>query len=96
MIEKVSYHFRLPQRGDVVVVNRPGVEVSLVKRVLGLQEKLSRYKQGMFSLMGRKSKNLGYCTLADQSMARHKSQMDIYSLLEIIARSHEILEPLVP
>jgi len=46
MTEKVSYHFRLPQRGDVVVVNRPGVEVSLVKRVLGLPGEIVEVQAG--------------------------------------------------
>ena len=36
MIEKVSYRFRLPDRGEIVVVDRPGEEVSLIKRVLAL------------------------------------------------------------
>jgi len=36
MIEKVSYRFHLPQRGDIVVADRSGKEVSLIKRVMGL------------------------------------------------------------
>jgi signal peptidase I len=34
--EKVSYRFHLPHRGDIVVVDRPGNEVSLIKRVVAL------------------------------------------------------------
>jgi signal peptidase I len=36
MIEKVSYRLHLPERGDIVVADRPGDEVSLIKRVVGL------------------------------------------------------------
>jgi signal peptidase I len=36
MIERVSYRFHPPNRGDIVVADRPGEEVSLVKRVMGL------------------------------------------------------------
>ncbi len=36
MVERVSYRFHLPDRGDIVVADRPGDEVSLVKRVMGL------------------------------------------------------------
>ena len=36
MTEKVTYHFREPQRGDVVVINRPAGETALIKRVIGL------------------------------------------------------------
>jgi signal peptidase I len=34
--EKVSYRFHLPHRGDVVIADRPGNEVSLIKRVVAL------------------------------------------------------------
>jgi len=34
--EKVSYRFHLPHRGDVVIAERPGNEVSLIKRVVAL------------------------------------------------------------
>ena len=54
MTEKVSYHFRLPQRGDVVVVNRPGVEVSLVKRVLGLPGEIVEVQAGHVLINGQK------------------------------------------
>jgi len=36
IVEKISYHFHQPRRGDVVVVERPGGEVSLIKRVVAL------------------------------------------------------------
>lgn len=36
MTEKVSYLFHPPRRGDVVVADRPGNEVSLIKRVVAL------------------------------------------------------------
>ncbi len=36
MTEKISYLVHLPRRGDVVVADRPGNEVSLIKRVVAL------------------------------------------------------------
>jgi signal peptidase I len=36
MTEKVSYLLHPPRRGDVVIVERPGNEVSLIKRVVAL------------------------------------------------------------
>jgi signal peptidase I len=36
MTEKVSYFLHPPRRGDVVVADRPGNEVSLIKRVVAL------------------------------------------------------------
>ncbi len=36
LVEKVSYWFNEPQRGDIVVCYYPGSEISRVKRVIGL------------------------------------------------------------
>jgi len=36
MTEKISYLVHPPQRGDVVIADRPGNEVSLIKRVVAL------------------------------------------------------------
>ncbi len=36
LIEKISLIFRAPQRGDIVVANRPGEPISLIKRVVAL------------------------------------------------------------
>lgn len=36
IIEKLSYHFYLPQRGDVVVLDVADSEIPLIKRVVGL------------------------------------------------------------
>ncbi len=36
IIEKVSYHFDLPERGDIVVLESPESDVPLIKRVVGL------------------------------------------------------------
>lgn len=37
IIEKVSYRFATPERGDVVVLNIPDVEVPLIKRVIAVE-----------------------------------------------------------
>ncbi len=36
LTEKISYHFHPPRRGDVVVVDRPGNQKTLVKRVIAV------------------------------------------------------------
>lgn len=54
MTEKISYRFHLPQRGDVIVVDRPGVEVSLVKRVLGLPGETIEVRAGHVTINGLK------------------------------------------
>ena len=36
VLEKVSYRLHPPRRGDVVIANRPGDEVALIKRVIAL------------------------------------------------------------
>jgi len=36
LTEKISYHLHAPRRGDVVVVDRPGDEKTLVKRVIAV------------------------------------------------------------
>ncbi len=53
MIEKVSYRFHLPQRGDVVVVDRFGEEVSLVKRVMGLPGEMVEVQDGHVRINGQ-------------------------------------------
>ncbi|MEM7030718.1 MAG: signal peptidase I [Chloroflexota bacterium] len=36
MIEKVSYRFQTPSRGDIVVIKVPHSDLPLIKRVIGL------------------------------------------------------------
>ena len=36
MTEKVSYYFHEPRRGDIVLADEPGTDITLVKRVIGL------------------------------------------------------------
>jgi signal peptidase I len=46
MTEKVSYRFHLPQRGDIVVVERQGSEKSLIKRVVALPGEIVEVRGG--------------------------------------------------
>jgi signal peptidase I len=46
MTEKVSYRFGAPRRGDVVIVQRPAPEVSLIKRVVALPGEVVEVRQG--------------------------------------------------
>jgi len=36
IVEKVSGYFKIPKRGDIVIVHAAGVETPLIKRVIGL------------------------------------------------------------
>lgn len=51
--EKISYRFHAPRRGDVVVVDRPGNEVSLVKRVVALEGETVEVRGGHTFIDGR-------------------------------------------
>lgn len=52
MIEKVSYRFHLPNRGEIVVVDRPGYEVSLIKRVVALPGETIEIREGQVLIDG--------------------------------------------
>lgn len=46
MTEKVSYYLHEPQRGDIVVVERPENEGNLIKRVMGLPGETIEVRKG--------------------------------------------------
>ena len=53
MTEKVSYSFQPPRRGDVVVVERPEGEESLIKRVVALPGEEIQVRDGRALVDGR-------------------------------------------
>lgn len=53
MIERVSYRFHPPDRGDIVVADRPGEEVSLIKRVMGLPGETVEVRDGHVMIDGQ-------------------------------------------
>ena len=53
MAEKVSYHLHPPHRGDVVIVDRPGNEVSLIKRVVALPGETVEVRDGHTFINGQ-------------------------------------------
>jgi len=53
MAEKVSYHLHPPYRGDVVIVDRPGNEVSLIKRVVALPGETVEVRGGHTFINGK-------------------------------------------
>ena len=54
MTEKVSYLFHLPRRGDVVVADRPGSEVALIKRVVALPGEIVEVRGGHTFINGER------------------------------------------
>jgi signal peptidase I, bacterial type len=54
MTEKLSYHFHLPRRGDIVIVDQSVAEVSLVKRVMGLPGEIVEVRAGHVLINGQK------------------------------------------
>jgi len=53
MTEKVSYSFHAPRPGDVVVVERPEGEESLIKRVVALPGEEIQVRSGRAMVNGR-------------------------------------------
>jgi signal peptidase I len=53
MTEKISYLVHLPRRGDVVVADRPGNEVSLIKRVVALPGETVEVRNGHTFINGQ-------------------------------------------
>jgi signal peptidase I len=52
MTEKLSYRLHPPRRGDVVVVDRPGPEVSLIKRVIAVAGEMVEVRGGHTTIDG--------------------------------------------
>ena len=46
MTEKISYYLHPPRRGDVVIIERPAGEVSLVKRVVAVEGEVVEVRGG--------------------------------------------------
>ncbi len=53
MVDKVSYHFVAPQRGDIVVFQHPLGERDLIKRVIGLPGEMIEIANGVVKINGQ-------------------------------------------
>ena len=53
VIEKVSYYFSAPQRGDIVVLDRPQMSDLLIKRVVGLPGESVEIRRGRVLIDGK-------------------------------------------
>ena len=53
IVEKVSYYFHSPRRGDVVVLHNPNGEGLLIKRVVGLPGEEIAVQKGQVIINGR-------------------------------------------
>ena len=52
MIEKISYRLHAPQRGDIVVAERPNGEVALIKRIVALPGETIEVRDGHVLING--------------------------------------------
>lgn len=53
IVEKISYKFYEPQRGDVVVIEVPDSEIPLIKRVIGLEGEMVEITDNQVYINGR-------------------------------------------
>jgi signal peptidase I len=53
LVDKVSYHFVAPQRGDIVVFHHPLGERDLIKRVIGLPGETIEIANGVVNINGQ-------------------------------------------
>jgi len=53
VVEKISYQFYEPQRGDVVVIELPDSEIPLIKRVIGLEREMIEIRDNQVYIDGR-------------------------------------------
>jgi signal peptidase I len=53
IVDKVSYLFHPPQRGDIVVIDRPDEQEDLIKRVIGLPGETIEISAGVVYIDGR-------------------------------------------
>jgi signal peptidase I len=53
VIEKASYRFHEPQRGDIVVIELPGSNSPLIKRVIGLEGETVEIRDDQVYIDGR-------------------------------------------
>jgi len=53
IIEKLSYRFHQPDRGDIVVIEVPGFDELLIKRVIGLPGDTISMRDGVVSINGK-------------------------------------------
>lgn len=54
VIEKITYRFHGPRRGDVVVINSPGQREMLIKRVVGLPGETIEVRDGRVYVNGER------------------------------------------
>lgn len=53
IVEKISYHFVKPKRGDVVVVDVPDSEIPLIKRVIALPGEVIEIRRNQVFINGQ-------------------------------------------
>jgi signal peptidase I len=53
IVEKASYFFQVPERGDIVIVDAIGEDIPLIKRVIGLPEEVLEIKNNQVFINGQ-------------------------------------------
>lgn len=60
LVEKMSYWFEVPQRGDIAIVFYPGYTESCVKRIIGLPGETVAVKDGKIYIDGKELNESAY------------------------------------
>lgn len=60
LVEKMSYWFEVPQRGDIAIVFYPGYTESCVKRIIGLPGETVEVKDGKIYIDGKELNESAY------------------------------------
>ncbi len=58
IVDEISYRFNNPERGDVVIVKKPGNNSeNLIKRIIGLPGETLRYKNNVLTIINKENPN---------------------------------------
>ncbi|TSC54932.1 MAG: signal peptidase I [Parcubacteria group bacterium LiPW_30] len=56
IVDEISYRFNNPERGDVVIVKKPGnTSENLIKRIMGLPGETLRYKNNVLTVINKEN-----------------------------------------
>lgn len=80
IVDKVSYLFHPPQRGDIVVIDRPEDQEDLIKRVIGLPGETIEINGGIVYIDGRRLNEL-YINPSLDDISSRRLDVDEYFVM---------------